>query len=105
MPPDLIALFLLTGALSAVTIAVVMYNGVPRAETRFTLVVTCSCKNALYRGITCKHAMALVLGSIRQPQPAATPTVEASPAHFSDHAKQPNLTLAGTRRPGWSCSA
>jgi hypothetical protein len=40
MPPDLIALFLLTGALSALTIAVVMYNGFPRPETRFTLVVT-----------------------------------------------------------------
>ena len=40
MPPDLIALFLLTGALSAVTIATVAYCGFPRLETRFTLVVT-----------------------------------------------------------------
>jgi hypothetical protein len=40
MPPDLIALFLLTGASSALTIAVVMYTGFPRPETRFTLVVT-----------------------------------------------------------------
>jgi hypothetical protein len=40
MPPDLMALFLLTGALSAVTIAVIMYVGFPRPETRFTLVVT-----------------------------------------------------------------
>ena len=40
MPPDLIALFLLTGAFSAVTIAVIMYAGFPRPETRFTLVVT-----------------------------------------------------------------
>ena len=40
MTPDLIALFPLTGALSAVTIAVIMYAGFPRPETRFTLVVT-----------------------------------------------------------------
>ena len=40
MPSDVIALFLLTGALSALTLAVVMYNGFPRPETRFTLVVT-----------------------------------------------------------------
>ena len=40
MPPDLMALFLLTGVLSAVTIATLMYAGFPRPETRFTLVVT-----------------------------------------------------------------
>jgi hypothetical protein len=40
MPPDLIALFLLAGALSAVTIATIMYVGFPRPEIRFTLVVT-----------------------------------------------------------------
>jgi hypothetical protein len=40
MPPDLIALFLLTCASSALTIAVVMYNAFPRPETRFTLIVT-----------------------------------------------------------------
>ena len=40
MPPDLMALFLLTGAVSAVTIATLMYAGFPRPETRFTLVVT-----------------------------------------------------------------
>jgi len=40
MPPDLTALFLLAGSLSAVTIATVMYVGFPRPETRFTLVVT-----------------------------------------------------------------
>jgi len=40
MPPDLVALFLLAGALSAVTIATLMYVGFPRPETRFTLVVT-----------------------------------------------------------------
>jgi hypothetical protein len=34
------ALFLLAGALSAVTIATVAYVGFPRPETRFTLVVT-----------------------------------------------------------------
>jgi hypothetical protein len=40
MPPDLLALFLLTGASSALTLAVVLYTGFPRPETRFTLVVT-----------------------------------------------------------------
>ena len=40
MAPDLIALFLLAGASSVVTIATVMYVGFPRPETRFTLVVT-----------------------------------------------------------------
>jgi len=39
MPPDLIALFLLAGSLSAVTLATVLYVGFPRPETRFTLVV------------------------------------------------------------------
>ena len=34
------ALFLFAGALSAVTIATLMYAGFPRPETRFTLVVT-----------------------------------------------------------------
>ena len=40
MPLDLIVLFLLTGASSALTIAVVMYTGFLRQETRFTLAVT-----------------------------------------------------------------
>jgi hypothetical protein len=40
MPPDLMALFLLAGALSAVTIATIMYVGFSGPETRFTLVVT-----------------------------------------------------------------
>jgi len=40
MPPDLTALFLLVDALSAVTIATIMYVGFPRPEIRFTLVVT-----------------------------------------------------------------
>ena len=40
MPPDLTALFLLAGALSVVTIAVVVYIDFSRPETRFTLVVT-----------------------------------------------------------------
>lgn len=40
MPPDLIALFLLAGSLSAVTIATTMYVGFPRPETFSTLIVT-----------------------------------------------------------------
>jgi len=40
MPPDLIALFLFAGALSAVTIVTIMYIGFSRLDTRLTLVVT-----------------------------------------------------------------
>lgn len=40
MPPDLIALFLFAGALSAVTIVTIMYIGFSRPETGLTLVVT-----------------------------------------------------------------
>ena len=51
MPPDLIVLFLLAGALSAVTIATIMYVGFPCPETRFTLVVTLLWGSAKKRGI------------------------------------------------------
>jgi len=40
MPPDLIALFLLAGALSAVTLVTILYVGFSRLDTRLTLVVT-----------------------------------------------------------------
>ena len=40
MPPDLSALFLLTGSFNVVTLTTLMYVGFPRPETRFTLVVT-----------------------------------------------------------------
>jgi hypothetical protein len=40
MPPTIIALFLLTGSLNAITLATVAYCGFSRPETRFTLVVT-----------------------------------------------------------------
>ena len=40
MPPDLIALFLFAGALSALTIVTIMYFGFSRPETGLTLVVT-----------------------------------------------------------------
>jgi hypothetical protein len=40
MPPDLIALFLFAGALSAVTIVTIMYVGFSRPETGLTLVLT-----------------------------------------------------------------
>jgi len=46
IPPDLTALYLLTGA-SSVTIATVMDVGFPRLETRFTLVVTLLLANAV----------------------------------------------------------
>jgi hypothetical protein len=40
MPPDLIALLLFAGALSAVTIVTLMYIGFSRPDTRLTLAVT-----------------------------------------------------------------
>jgi hypothetical protein len=40
MPSDVLALFLLAVSSGAVTIAVLVYVGFPRLETRFTLVVT-----------------------------------------------------------------
>src|SRR4029453_17679817 len=33
--------------------------------------ITCSCKDALYRGVVCKHAVALALYTIRNPQAEA----------------------------------
>ena len=61
---------------------------------------TCSCPDALYRGVTCKHALALALHTIRTPRAEAPPAeMEAEPEE-----RPVNLKLAKTR-PGWVAAA
>lgn len=40
---------------------------------------TCSCKDALYRGVICKHAVATALHVLRTPQPKADVSLPARP--------------------------
>jgi uncharacterized Zn finger protein len=54
----------------------------------------CGCGDAMFRGKTCKHSVALALYVIRTPETERR--MEAPPP--------PELTLAKTR-PGWACSA
>jgi uncharacterized Zn finger protein len=54
----------------------------------------CSCPDALYRGVACKHATVVALQVLRMPQPEVE-TEEARPV---------NLKLTKTR-PGWEASA
>lgn len=46
-------------------------------------VATCSCKDALYRGVICKHAVAVALSVLRAPQPQVsalqTPAPQSPP--------------------------
>jgi hypothetical protein len=49
---------------------------------------TCSCPDALYRGVTCKHATVLALHVIRNPQVGERPT----------EGQAPDLRLAKVRR-------
>jgi len=58
--------------------------------------ITCSCRDALYRGVVCKHAVALALYTIRTPQTEATTEAEDE--------RPVNLKLAKVR-PGWTFSA
>ena len=54
----------------------------------------CSCPDAMYRKVVCKHSVALALYTIRTPQMKA-----------EKEAQRPvNLKLA-TTRPGWGASA
>src|SRR5262245_8409087 len=57
---------------------------------------TCSCKDALYRGVVCKHAVAVALYIIRNPQTEAI--IDAG------EELSVNLKLAKVR-PGWTFSA
>src|SRR5215468_4147043 len=38
--------------------------------------ITCSCRDALYRGVVCKHAVAVALYTIRAPQAEAVTEAE-----------------------------
>jgi uncharacterized Zn finger protein len=58
--------------------------------------ITCSCRDALYRGVVCKHAVALALYTIRTPQAEAITEAEEE--------RPVNLKLAKVR-PGWTFSA
>jgi hypothetical protein len=59
----------------------------------------CSCKDAIYRRSVCKHAVALALSVIRNPQ-VQEARAEGRPAAEST----PDLRLVKTR-PGWAYSA
>ncbi len=55
--------------------------------------VFCSCPDALYRGVTCKHATVLALSVLRMPQ------AELHAAESQEADRMPNLKLARVR-PG-----
>jgi len=52
--------------------------------------IVCSCKDAMYRAVVCKHVVALSLSVILQPQPTALPTVKKE-------SNQPNFRVAKVR--------
>lgn len=58
--------------------------------------ITCSCKDALYRGSICKHSVGLALYVIRTPQ--------AEAINEAEEERPANLKLAKVR-PGWMFSA
>ena len=58
--------------------------------------ITCSCRDALYRGVVCKHAVAVALYTIRNPQTEAITEAKEE--------QSVNLKLAKVR-PGWVFSA
>ena len=57
----------------------------------------CSCADAMYRRVTCKHAAALALHMIRSPK---APVEDGRPAE----GQKPNLKLVRTR-PAWVAAA
>jgi len=58
--------------------------------------ITCSCRDALYRGVVCKHAVAVALYTIR--------TSQTEMATEAEEQRPVNLQLAKVR-PGWTFSA
>ena len=58
--------------------------------------VFCSCPDALYRGITCKHSALLALSVLRRPQAAEAPVAEEP---------QPYNLKRGKVRPDFAASA
>jgi hypothetical protein len=64
----------------------------------------CSCKDAMFRHTTCKHAVALALYAIRHPQTGAKPQEEPTEPPAGWIGETWNLTLTRTR-PGFAFSA
>ena len=59
--------------------------------------ITCSCRDALYRGVVCKHAVALALYTIRNPQTEAVTEAEGG---------EPPVKLKLAKvRPAWVFAA
>jgi hypothetical protein len=56
----------------------------------------CSCKDALYRGVVCKHATAVALHVLRTPQPKEHPAKILPPIHLL---WRDGTVLCGTSRP------
>lgn len=59
--------------------------------------VTCSCKDALYRGGICKHATATALYALRTPQPKTAPP--ASPFPSFHLMWRDGIVLCGEQQP------
>jgi hypothetical protein len=55
-------------------------DGKEYGVTLIASMTTCSCKDSLYRGVTCKHAVALALFALRQPE--AKPEPQADNSHL-----------------------
>jgi hypothetical protein len=62
----------------------------------------CSCKDALYRGVTCKHAVATALYALRQPECAECGT---TPAKMNDNAQRPLCRSCWEEREEQACRA
>ena len=72
-------------------------DGIEYGVTLTETVTTCSCKDALYRGVICKHAVATALHVLRTPQPKR----EASlPARLLFHLMwREGVVLCGVSEP------
>jgi uncharacterized Zn finger protein len=70
-------------------------DGLEYGVTLTDTLTTCSCKDALYRGVVCKHAVAVALHTIRNPQD--TLEVQEAPKPY-------DLSL-GKARKGFAFSA
>jgi hypothetical protein len=54
-------------------------EGVEYGVTLTDALTTCSCKDSLYRGVICKHAVAVALHVLRTPQPQKEAPVSSLP--------------------------
>lgn len=58
-------------------------DGIEYGVTLTEALTTCSCKDALYRGVVCKHAVAVALYILRTPQqPKEQPKKQKPPVHL-----------------------